>query len=112
MPWKTAAQVKTDYVITVTDAQLQTAREECLRFKGIAITTPEPPSASFQEGVALQALANRQATQADSTDEFGAQASGVRLYSFSKTIVSKLIIPSPDPDHPETDTGYVRSLVG
>jgi hypothetical protein len=112
MPWKTAATVKTDYVITVSDAQLLTARQECLRAKGLALSTAEPPSEAFQEGVAMQALANRQATQANVDDEAGSQSYGVRLYPFCRAIMSKLIIPSPDADDATRDVGYVRSLVG
>lgn len=95
MAWKTAATVKADYNITVTDAQLKTARQECLRVKGLVLTTDTPPSDAFEEGVAMQALANRQATQANTADEMGAQSEGVRLYPFCRAIMSKLIIPSP-----------------
>jgi len=112
MPWKTAAEVKTAYNIAVTDAQLKTARAECLRVKGLSLDTAEPPSDAFQEGVAMQALANRQATQVNVDDEMGAQAGGVRLYPFSRVILAKLIIPSPDPDDDTRDNGFVRSLVG
>ncbi len=112
MPWKVAAQVKADYAITVTDAQLLTARGECLRVKGLALDTEEPPHPSWDEGVAMQALANRQATQADPADEFGAQAGGVQLRPFGAAVMSKLIIPKPDPDDPTRDTGRTGSLVG
>lgn len=112
MPWKNAATVKADYNITVTDAQLKTAREECLRAKGLALSTASPPTAAFEEGVAMQALANRQATQASNDDEMGSQAGGVRLYPFCRAITSKLIIAAPDPDNATRDVGYVRSLVG
>lgn len=95
MAWKNADAVKTDYNITVTNAQLQTARQECLRVKGLALTTDTPPSSAFEEGVAMQALANRQSTQASVTDEMGSQSEGVRLYPFCRAIMAKLIIPSP-----------------
>lgn len=112
MAWKPAATVKTDYNITVTDAQLATARVECLRAKGLALDTATPPSPPFEEGVAMQALANRQATQVNNDDEMGSQSNGVRLYPFCKAIMSKLIIPSPDADDATRDNGYVRSLIG
>lgn len=95
MAWKNAATVKTDYNITVTEAQLKTARQECLRTKGLALTTDTPPSDAFEEGVAMQALANRQSTQAGVSDEMGSQSEGVRLYPFCRAIIAKLIIPSP-----------------
>lgn len=112
MAWKNAATVKTNYGITVTDAQLATARTECLRTKSLNLDTTTPPSDAFEEGVAMQALANRLATQANVDDESGSQQYGVRLYPFCKAILSKLIIPSPDADDATRDTGYVRSLVG
>jgi hypothetical protein len=112
MAWKTAAEVKTDFNIAVTDAQLQSARTELLHARGLALTTATAPSPSWEEGVAMQALANRMATQANLDDESGSQSSGVRLYPFCKAIMSKLIVASPDEDDASRDTGYVRSLVG
>lgn len=97
LTWPSAQDAKTDYNVTVTGAQLATAREECLRAVGLPLTAPVPPSASFREAVALQALANQQSTQADQTDWTGSETNGVRLYPMSKAIRSKLIVPDLDP---------------
>lgn len=109
LTWPTAQSAKTDYNVTVTQAQLDTAREECLRAVGLPLDTDLPPSASFREGVALQALANQQSTQADQTDWTGSETNGVRLYPMSKAIRAKLIVPDPGDGR---DRGLVRSLIG
>lgn len=95
LAWPTAATAKTDFNISATQAQLDTAREECLRAVGLSLSTPVPPSASFREGVSMQALANQQATQADAGDWTGSEDNGVRLYPLSKKIRAKLIVPAP-----------------
>lgn len=112
LTWPDAAAAFTDYGVTVTDAQLETARQECLRELGLALDTATPPTVAFREGVALQALANRHATQADSTDYTGAEFAGVRLYPMCKLIRNKLITSSPDADDATRDLGRVRGLIG
>lgn len=112
LTWPTSADALTDYNVTATDAQLETAREECLRAVGLSLTTATPPSISFREGVALQALANRQSTQAAEGDEYGSQTQGVRLYPMSRAIRSKLIIPAPGGTDNERDLGIVGSMIG
>lgn len=109
LAWASAAEAKTDYNVTVSQAQLSTALEELLRAKGLALTTPAPPSQSFREAVCLQAWANKLATQAGVDDEFG---NGIRLFPFDKKIMSKCIIPDPDPDDTTRDNGFVHSLIG
>lgn len=111
LTWPTAATAKTDFNIVATDEQLNTAREECLHAVGLALDTAAPPSASFREGVCMQALANQQSTQADMTDYTGSESQGVRLYPMSKQIRAKLIIPDPSEDATR-DRGVVRSLIG
>lgn len=112
LQWPTTATAKSDFNIAATEAQLVTARQECLRAVGLALDTAEPPSESFREGVAMQALANQHSTQADMTDYAGGETNGVRLYPMSKQIRAKLIIPDPDPDDTGRDRGLVRSLIG
>lgn len=110
LTWPNGAAARTDYNIVATDAQLATAREECLRAVGLSLDTLAPPSASFREGVCMQALANQQSTQADTTDWAGGETNGVRLYPMDKKIRSKLIVP--DDDGEGGDHGLVRSLIG
>lgn len=112
LTWANPEQARTDYKVTATQAQLDTAREECLRAVGLALNTPTPPSVSFREGVVLQALANQYVTQGDAQDETGMINQGVRLYPLGKAIRSKLIVPSPDADDDTRDDGLVRSLIG
>lgn len=110
--WYTPETAKTALNLAVTPAGLAAAQEQCLRIRSLSLTTPEPPSESFAQGVVYQALANAQASQVDTTDEIGMASNGVRLYPLDRKIMALLIIPSPDPDNDGRDTGYVRSLVG
>lgn len=110
--WATAADARADYNITVTDPQLATAREECLRVVGLSLTTAAPPSASFREAVCMQALANQHSVQADPTDWTGGETNGVSLKPLGWQIRQKLIVPDPDPDNPQVDRGFIRSLIG
>jgi len=112
LTWPNSDAARTDYNIVATNAQLATAREECLRAVGLSLLTAVPPSASFREGVAMQALANQQSTQADQTDWTAGEQNGVRLYPMSKQIRAKLIVPDPDGDDPGVDRGLIRSLIG
>jgi hypothetical protein len=95
VPWYTAATAKSELNLTVTTAGLDVAREQCLRVKGLALTTLEAPSKSFAQGVVFQALANAQSAKADERDEFGSVTNGVRLYPMDRKILAMLIIPSP-----------------
>ena len=113
--WYTADNARSDLAIVVTEKGLSAAREQCLQRLGLPITLAVPPSESFAQGVVYQALANRQATQADTGDEYGRAQGGVRLYPFDKKIMALLIIPSPVVDDEGTatgDNGRVRSLIG
>lgn len=111
LSWHTAASAKSELGISVLPAQLTIAQEELLTRKGLAITTPTPPSASFAAAVAYQALANKQSSQAGPSDELGGD-NAVRLYPFDKKIMAMCIVPDVDEDDPTIDHGYVRSLIG
>lgn len=112
--WYDASAAKTDMNISVTDKGLTAAREQCLRFVGLSIDTETPPSESFAQGVVLQALANKQASQAAGGDaDLGGQANSVRVWPMDKKIQSLLIIPAPSADETDgRDHGRVRSLIG
>jgi hypothetical protein len=113
--WYTATSAKSTLNIAVTDAGLAVAQEQCLRVKGLALSTLTPPSASFAQGVVYQALANKQASQASTEDDFGGGPQPVRLYPLDKKIMSMLIVPSPvtdDADAEIGDNGFVGSLIG
>lgn len=110
LAWLDSATARTKYNIVVTDHGLAVAREQCLREVGLALDTERPPSASFALGVAYQALANWQSTQAVEDDGFGGSTNTVRLYPMDKKIRGLLIIPEPDDDG--RDLGRVHSLIG
>jgi hypothetical protein len=110
--WYTASSAKSDLGIPVSAKQLAMAQEECLRFKGLAITTATPPSESFAQGVVYQALANKQSSQAGPQDELGNENNSVRVYPMDKKIQAMLIIPDVDPDDATRDRGRVGSLIG
>ena len=111
LEWLTADQARTLHSIVVNDAGLAIAREQCLRYAGLALDTPAPPSASFALGVVYQALANFQATQVQADDDvFGGPTNTVRLYPLDRKIQALLIIP--DPDDNGRDHGRVSSLIG
>lgn len=113
--WYTADTARSELAIVVTGKGLAVAQEQCLQRLGLPLTLTVPPSESFAQGVVYQALANKQATQADTTDEYGSTQGGVRLYPFDKKIMSMLIVPSPVVDDEGTatgDNGRVRSLIG
>lgn len=114
LAWYTASTATTEMNVKVTQKGLDAAREQCLRFKGLALDTETPPSESFAQGVVLQALANKQAAQASGgdADETGGETNRVRLFPMDKKIQALLIIPSPDPDNAGRDTGRVGSLIG
>ena len=108
--WMTSAEVLTSFSINVSDIGLEIAREQCLAHAGLALDA-EPPSASFQQGVAFQALANWQSTQAVEDDGFGGPTNSVRLYPMDAKIRRLLIVPDPDPDD-RHDRSRVGSLIG
>jgi len=93
--WHTAETARTDLGITVSDRQLAAAREQCLRIKGLSLSTPIPPSESFAQGVVYQALANKQASQASAGGELGGETSRVNVTPLDGKIMSMLIIPAP-----------------
>lgn len=109
--WYTASTARSELNIAVSERGLAAAQEQCLRFKGLALTTDAPPTESFAQGVVLQALANKQAAQAGPTDEMGGETQAVRLYSFDRRIRELLILPGEDADDTH-DHGRVRSLIG
>jgi hypothetical protein len=110
--WYTATNAKSDLGIAVSAKQLAMAQEECLRFRGLALTTAVPPTESFAQGVVYQALANKQSSQAAPNDETGNETNSVRVYPMDKKIQAMLIIPDTDPDDTTRDRGRVRSLIG
>lgn len=113
LTWHDPASAKTALGISVSDAQLNLAREECLHRRGLVATLAEPPSQSFADGVVYQALANKQSSQANSNDEMGGNDNSVRLYPFDKKIQAMLIVPDSFAITDEIrDHSYVRSLVG
>lgn len=110
--WYTPPNAKSDLGITVSAKQLAAAQEQCLRFKGLALTTAVPPSESFAQGVVYQALANKQASQVTAADDLGGETNGVRVFPMDKKITGMLIIPSTDPTDPTRDRGHIDSLIG
>ncbi|MFD8769553.1 hypothetical protein [Microbacterium oxydans] len=110
--WYTSAEAKSELGIHVSAKQLDAAQEQCLRIKGLALTTATPPTESFAQGVAYQALANKQASQAAPNDEMGGETNSVRVYPLDKKILAMLIIPSDDVDDAARDRGHVGSLIG
>lgn len=110
--WYTSENAKTDLGINVSEKQLAAAREQCLRVKGLAIDTAAAPTESFAQGVAYQALANKQASQASVGDELGGETQRVRVTPLDFKIMSMLIIPAHDADDATLDTGRVGSLIG
>ncbi|WP_341934720.1 hypothetical protein MRBLWO14_000292 [Microbacterium sp. LWO14-1.2] len=112
LTWYTAGDAKSELNITVSSRGLAAAQEECLRIKGLAITTATPPSASFALGVVYQALANKQSAAAGTNDETGGETNSVRLYPFDRKIMGLLIVPNQDGDDDPHDHGRVRSLIG
>lgn len=110
--WYTAGDAKTELNITVSPKGLAAAQEQCLRIKGLSLTTAAPPTESFAQGVVWQALANKQATQAAVNDDIGGEGNSVRVYPFDKKIMALLILPSEDGDDDAHDHGRVRSLIG
>lgn len=111
LAWHTTGTAKADLGITVQPAHLAIAKEELLIRKGLAIGTATPPSESFAAAVVYQALANKQASQASTSDDLGGD-NAVRLYPFDKKIMSMCIVPDVDVDDPTIDHSYVRSLIG
>lgn len=109
--WYTSETAKSEHNISVSTKQLAAAQEQCLRIKGLAITTQTPPSESFAQGVVFQALANKQAAQAAPGDEMGGETNSVRVFPLDRKILAMLIIPVPSADGTR-DSGYVRSLIG
>jgi|GEM_PF-4838360 len=95
--WYTPDDAQSELGIRVSQRQLDAAREQCLRIKGLALTLPTPPSESFAQGVVYQALANKQASQAAPGDEMGGEINGVRVYPLDRKILAMLIIPAPTP---------------
>lgn len=114
LTWYTSSTAQTEMSIKVTQKGLDAAKEQCLRFKGLALDTAAPPSESFAQGVVMQALANRHSAQASAGDDdaIGGESNRVRLFPMDKKIQALLIIPSPDPDNAARDTGRVDSLIG
>ncbi|MGN7978110.1 hypothetical protein ACTJJ4_11080 [Microbacterium sp. 22195] len=110
--WYTPDKAKSDLGISVSAKQLAAAQEQCLRIKGLAFDTTEAPTESFAQGVAYQALANKQASQASAGDELGGETQRVRVTPLDFKIMSMLIIPAPDADDPTRDAGRVGSLIG
>lgn len=111
--WYTADTALSQLNIKVTDKGLTAAREQCLRFKGLALDTELAPSESFAQGVVYQALANKNSAQATGeTDEIGGETNRVRVFPMDKKVQAMLIIPSADPADPTRDTGRVGSLIG
>ena len=109
--WHTAETAKSTLGIVVLPGHLAVAQEELLTRKGLAIDTDAPPSVSFAAAVVYQALANRQASQASTSDDLGGE-NAVRLYPFDKKIMAMCIVPDVDEDDPTIDHGFVRSLIG
>lgn len=112
LEWYTAGTAKSELNITVSSRGLAAAQEQCLQKKGLAITTATPPTESFAQGVVLQALANKQASQASVNDEMGGEGNSVRVYPFDRKIMALLIVPNQDGDDDHRDHGRVRSLIG
>ncbi|KZE91182.1 hypothetical protein [Microbacterium sp. TNHR37B] len=113
--WHTPESAKSSFNVTVTAAGLASAREQCLRVKGLSLTLDAPPSASFAQGVVFQALANKQATQAGVVnDEYGSEAQSVALRPLDGKIMALLIVPSPVTVDGTVvgDRGRVGSLIG
>lgn len=110
--WYTPQTAESDLGIKVSAKQLATAQEQCLRVKGLALTTAQAPSESFAQGVVYQALANRQASQASPAGDLGGEANRVNVTPLDWKILSMLIIPSPDADDPTRDAGHVGTLIG
>lgn len=115
--WHTPDSARTAFNITVTADELAAAREQCLRIKGLPLTLAAPPSRAFAQGVAYQALANRQATQAGApADQYGNETSSVALRPFDGKIMALLIVPAPilaaDGQTVIGDAGRVRSMIG
>lgn len=110
--WYTQELAKTELGINVSTKQLAAAREQCLRIKGLALSTADAPSESFAQGVVYQALANKQASQASAGGELGGETSRVNVTPMDHKILSMLIIPAPDPDDPTRDLGHVGTLIG
>lgn len=111
--WYTPENALSDLGIKVSTKQLAAAREQCLRVKGLALDTETAPTESFAQGVAYQALANKQASQAAvATDDLGGETNRVSVFPLDSKIMSMLIIPAPDANDPTRDTGRVDSLIG
>lgn len=110
--WYTPENALNDLGIKVSGKQLAAAQEQCLRIKGLALDTATAPTESFAQGVAYQALANKQASQASVGDELGGETQRVRVTPLDHKIMSMLIIPTPNADDPTRDTGRVDSLIG
>jgi len=110
--WYTAGEAQSELNIKVSAKGLAAAQEQCLRIKGLALTTDAPPTESFAQGVVLQALANKQAGQVAPTDDMGGEANSVRVQPFDRKIMALLILPSEDSAIDPHDHGRVRSLIG
>lgn len=112
--WYTPTTAQSEMNIRVTQKGLDAAREQCLRHKSLALTTAKPPTESFAQGVVMQALANKNASQAagGDGDEMGGETNRVRVFPMDKKVQALLIIPTPDADDETRDTGRVGSLIG
>lgn len=110
--WYTPETAKNTLGITVSAKQLAAAQEQCLRVKGLALTTAPAPSESFAQGVVYQALANKQAAQASSAGDLGGETQRVNVTPLDWKILSMLIVPSSDVDDPARDTSHIGSLIG
>lgn len=110
--WYSAGNAQNELNIKVTAKGLAAAQEQCLRIKGLSLTTTAPPTESFAQGVVLQALANKQAGQVAPTDDMGGETNSVRVQPFDRKIMALLILPDEDSDDDPHDHGRVRSLIG